>query len=103
MLRESNIFTSTLYDYNSDDSFFMFFTDDNVIFRPVFGVFNAAAGISQSVLGLLTWPFDSGKNLELGMAGILMSLPELFYFNIRKGTYKYLSYSQFLHDGMLHQ
>jgi len=103
ILRESNTLTSTLYDYNSDDSFFMFFTDDNVIFRPVFGVFNAAAGISQSVLGLLTWPFDSGKNLELGMAGILMSLPELFYFNIRKGTYKYLSYSQFLHDGMLHQ
>lgn len=101
ILRESNTLTSTLYDYNSDDSFFIFFTDDNVIFRPVFGVFNVAAGISQSLLGWLTWPFDSGKNIELGTTGVLMSLPELFYFNIRKGTYKYLSYNQFFHDGML--
>jgi hypothetical protein len=81
----------------------MFFTDDNVIFRPVFGVFNAAAGIGQSVLGLLTWPFDTGKNVESGLTGILMSLPELFYFNIRKGTYKYQSYNQFLREENLYQ
>ena len=98
LLRESNTFTSTLYDYNSDDAFFVFFTDDTLLFRPVFGLFNTAAGIGQSVFGLLSWPFDTGKNLKSGATGILMSLPELLFFNMRKGSYKYLSYSQFVAD-----
>jgi hypothetical protein len=98
LLRESNTFTSTLYDYNSDDAFFVFFTDDTLLFRPVFGLFNTAAGICQSVFGLLSWPFDTGKNLKSGATGVLMSLPELLFFNMRKGSYKYLSYSQFVAD-----
>jgi hypothetical protein len=96
VLRESNTFTSTSYNYNTDDSFFIFFTDDNLLFRPVFGLFNTAAGIGQSVFGLLSWPFDTGKNLKSGTTGVLMSLPELLFFNIRKGSYKYLSYTQFV-------
>ena len=98
VLRESNTITSTLYDYNSDDAFFVFFTDDTLLFRPVFGLFNTAAGIGQSVFGLLSWPFDTGENLKLGVTGVLMSLPELLFFNIRKGSYKYLSYIQFVND-----
>ena len=98
ILRESNTITSTLYDYNSDDALFVFFTDDNLLFRPVFGLFNTAAGIGQSVFGLLSWPFDTGENLKLGVTGVLMSLPELLFFNIRKGSYKYLSYIQFVND-----
>jgi hypothetical protein len=98
VLRESNTFTSTLYAYNPDDAFFVFFTDDNLIFRPIFGLFNTAAGIGQSLFGLLSWPFDAGKNLESGVTGVLMSLPELLFFNMRKGSYKYLSYHQFMND-----
>lgn len=98
LLRESNTLTSTVYDYNSDDAFFVFFTDDTLLFRPVFGLFNTAAGFGQSIFGLLSWPFDTGKNLKSGATGVLMSLPELFFFNMRKGSYKYLSYNQFLID-----
>ena len=97
-LRESNMFSSTLYTYNPDDAFFVFFTDDNLVLRPIFGLFNTAAGIGQSVIGFLSWPFDAGKNLQSGATGVLMSLPELLFFNMRKGSYKYLSYHQFVSD-----
>ena len=100
-LRESNTFTSTLYAYNPDDAFFVFFTDDSLVLRPIFGLFNTAAGIGQSVFGFLSWPFDAGKNLKSGATGVLMSLPELLFFNMRKGSYKYLSYNQFVNDEKL--
>lgn len=98
-LSESNIISSRLYQYNPDDALFVFFTDDRVLLRPVFGVVNTGAGIGQSVYGLFSWPWDSGKNLKSGATGILMSLPELFFFNMRKGSYKYLSFNQLLHAG----
>ncbi|MFZ2168186.1 MAG: hypothetical protein WAW61_00970 [Methylococcaceae bacterium] len=98
LLRESNTFSSTLYPYNSDDAFFVFFTDEHILFRPFFGLFNTVAGIGQSVIGFLSWPIDSGKNLKSGATGILMSLPELVFFNMRKGSYKYLSYNQFVNE-----
>ncbi len=96
-LRESNIVSSRLYRYNPDDALFLFFTDDNVLLRPVMGLVNTAAGIGQGVYGFFSWPLDSGKNLKSGATGILMSLPELFFFNMRKGSYKYLSYNQLTH------
>ncbi|MFZ2406012.1 MAG: hypothetical protein WAW41_12810 [Methylobacter sp.] len=96
-LRESNIISSRLYRYNPDDALFVFFTDDNVMLRPVFGLVNTGAGIGQSVYGVFSWPMDSGKNLQSGATGILMSLPELFFFNMRKGSYKYLSFNQLSH------
>lgn len=97
-LREVNTFTSSIYTYNPDDAFFIFFTDDSLTLRPFFGVFNTAAGLGQSLLGFFSWPFDAGKNLKSGAKGILMSLPELLFFNMRKGSYKYLSYHQFLYN-----
>ncbi len=96
-LRESNIVSSRLYKYNPDDALFVFFTDDNMLFRPLFGLVNTAAGIGQSVYGVFSWPLDSGKNLQSGATGILMSLPELVFFNMRKGSYKYLSFNQLTH------
>jgi hypothetical protein len=63
----------------------------------LFGVVNTAAGIGQSVYGFFSLPLDSGKNLKSGATGILMSLPELFFFNMRKGSYKYLSFNQLTH------
>ena len=93
-LTESNIISSRLYRYNPDDALFVFFTDDNVLLRPVFGLVNTGAGIGQSFYGFFSWPLDAGKNLKSGATGILMSLPELFFFNMRKGSYKYLSFNQ---------
>ncbi len=84
--------------YHSDDAFFVFFTDGDLVFRPVGGLFNTAAGIGQSIWGFLSWPFDAGRNLQSGAKGILMSLPELLFFNMRKGSYKYLSYDRFVND-----
>lgn len=98
-LREANTLTSTLYKYNSDDAFFIFFTDNSPMLRPIFGLFNTVAGMGQSVFGLVSWPYDSGKNLKAGATGILMSLPELLFFNMRKGSYPYLSYNQFVDEG----
>jgi hypothetical protein len=97
-LRESNVFSSTLYTYNADDAFFVFFTDENLLLRPVFGLFNTVAGMGQSLFGFLSWPFDAGQNLKSGATGVLMSLPELLFFNMRKGSYPYLSYNQFVKD-----
>jgi hypothetical protein len=96
-LRESNIISSRLYQYNPDDALFVFFTDDNTLLRPLFGLVNTGAGIGQSVYGVFNWPLDSGENLKSGATGILMSLPELFFFNMRKGSYKYLSFTQLTH------
>lgn len=87
--RESNIFSSSLYNHNPDDAWFVFFTDDAVLLRPLFGAINTLAATSQSVLGLLSWPFDNGKEIKIGARGVLTSLPELAFFNIRKGSYPY--------------
>ncbi|MGR9087997.1 MAG: hypothetical protein ACU841_13105 [Gammaproteobacteria bacterium] len=90
-LKESNVISSSIYRYNPEDALFLFFTDDSVVLRPVFGAFNTVAGIGQLVYGLLSWPLDTGHHLKSGATGILMSLPELMFFNMRKGSYKYLS------------
>ena len=86
-LRESNVFSSSLYRWHGGDPAFVFFTDDLLLARPLAGGFNVAAGLAQSLSGLLTLPWDGGKNLRLGVKGALISLPELFFFNIRKGSF----------------
>jgi hypothetical protein len=87
--RESNIFSSSLYNHNRDDAWFVFFTDDTVLLRPLFGAVNTLAATSQSILGLIRWPFDDGREIKIGVKGMLASLPELAFFNIRKGSYPY--------------
>jgi hypothetical protein len=87
--RESNVFSSSLYNHNPDDAWFVFFTDDTILLRPLFGVVNTLAATSQSLWGLLRWPFDGGREIKIGARGVLTSLPELAFFNIRKGSYPY--------------
>jgi len=89
-LRESNTITSTLYRQNSRDSTFVFFTDDVVVTRPVFGAVNVLTGIAASGVGLVTAPFDRGKRLRAGLRGAFFSLPELVFQNIRKGSFEYV-------------
>ena len=89
-LRESNTITSTLYQRNSRDSAFLFFTDDLVLTRPVFGAVNLITGMAASVVGLVTAPFDGGKILSAGVRGAVFSLPEVLFQNIRKGSFVYV-------------
>jgi hypothetical protein len=85
-LRESNTFTSTSYQRGSNDSFFVFFTDDAPLMRPLFGVVNLVAGLGESILGVLAAPVDRGAILIRGLRGTFVSLPELVFANIRKGS-----------------
>ncbi|HEY3097798.1 MAG TPA: hypothetical protein VGL14_02760 [Methylomirabilota bacterium] len=89
-LRESNTLTSTLYWRNSRDSTFLFFTDDVVVTRPVFGAVNLITGVAASAVGLVTAPFDGGTRLSAGLRGAFFSLPELVFQNIRKGSFQYV-------------
>lgn len=90
-LRESNVLSAELYRYNPDDALFVFFTDDGLLFRPLFGAFNTVTSLAQSILGLFEWPFDAGERLRNGTRGLMMSLPELAFINIRKGSYKFVA------------
>jgi hypothetical protein len=89
-LRESNTLTSTVYRQRPEDSIFLFFTDDAVAPRPIFGALNLATGVAASVAGVLMAPFDRGHTLGAGLRGALFSLPELAFFNVRKGSFDYV-------------
>ncbi len=86
-LRESNTLTSTLYRRAPDDSVFLFFTDDAIPARPLLGALNVVAGLGVAAAGLATLPVDGGRLLNAGLKGALFSLPELAFFNIRKGSF----------------
>jgi hypothetical protein len=88
-LRESNTLSSTIYRRNDLDPFFLFFTDDAVAPRPLFGALNVVAGVGQTTVGLLRAPFDRGATLWSGIRGVAFSLPELFFVNLRKGVLEY--------------
>ena len=85
-LRESNTLTARSYRRGHQDSYFVFFTDDTLLLRPLFGAVNLVAASFESLWGLLRLPLDRGDTLSSGLEGALMSLPELVFWNIRKGT-----------------
>ncbi len=87
--RESNTLSSTIYRRHDGDGLFLFFTDDRPLLRPLFGAFNLAAGVAQSLYGVVRAPFDGGRTLRAGVAAAGYSLPELLFVNIRKGTLRY--------------
>ena len=89
-LRECNVVTSTIYRRNADDSFFVLFTDDVAVLRPVFGVVNLAAGLGAGAVGLALLPVDGGHTLMAGLRGALFSVPELAFVNLRKGSFDYV-------------
>lgn len=90
-LRESNTLTSTIYQHPPQDSPFLFFTDDTLLLRPVFGLFNLLTGFGQTLLGLAALPVEGSNRLSLGVKGILFSLPELAFVNLRKGSMEYIA------------
>jgi len=88
-LRESNTLSSTVYRRNGRDSFFLFFTDDALPLRPLYGALNVAAGAGEMAFGVLRAPLDRGRTLWSGLKGVAFSLPELAFVNLRKGTLDY--------------
>ena len=76
-----------LFRVQPRDSIFLFFTDDAVLPRPLFGAVNLVTGLAASAAGLAMLPVDGGEMLWAGLRGALFSLPELIFRNIRKGTF----------------
>ncbi|MGY6277011.1 hypothetical protein [Methylomonas sp. MgM2] len=89
-LTESNTITSSLYQWHGTDAAFVFFTQDSIWLRPFMGGVNLAVAIGQTLYGLFALPLDTGENLQKSMKGIFVSVPELFFFNIRKGSFPHL-------------
>ncbi len=86
-LRESNTFTSRIYRPNPKDSFFVFFSGSPIWIRPLAGLGNLVAGLGGTGMGLLIAPWDGGELAMRGLRGIAMSVPELFFFSVRKGSF----------------
>jgi hypothetical protein len=90
-LREFNTLSSSIYKHLPGDTPFLFFTDDVIWPRPLYGLANTVCGGLISAAGLLTLPVDQGALTKKGLRGLLFSFPELFFFNIRKGSFNYVS------------
>ncbi|MDX2167341.1 MAG: hypothetical protein SF182_09770 [Deltaproteobacteria bacterium] len=90
-LAEHTTLTAAGYRPSGRDSTFLFFTDDTVAARPLFGAANLAVGLADGTVGLATWPFDGARRLTAGFKGALFSLPELAFVSLRKGTSAYVT------------
>lgn len=92
-LRESNTLTSTVYQPRAGDSAFLMFTEHGFWTRPLFGALNLGYGLGAAAAGVVTAPADAGELLREGLNGMLFSLPELAFWNIRKGSFSELNLS----------
>lgn len=77
-----------LYQPRPEDSAFLLFTDDTFWPRPLFGTINLLYAMGATSAGLFMAPLDQGDGLKQGLRGALFSLPELLFWNIRKGSYE---------------
>ena len=89
-LREANTLTSTVYKGMRADGAFLLFTDDVFWARPLYGALNLGYGLASAGVGIFTLPADGGARVSRGLRGAFFSLPELFFFNIRKGSFEYV-------------
>jgi hypothetical protein len=88
-LRESNVLTARSYERSDDDPIFLFFTDDVLVRRPLYGIANLAVGVGGTLAGLAWLPVDHGATLRAGLNGALFSVPEIAGINIRKGSFAF--------------
>lgn len=82
---------SPIYKPNPFDHSFLFFTDDKLYSRPLYGLSNLVWGIGYTATGILWIPLDYGQTVSKGSESIFYSLPELIFFNIRKGHFPYIT------------
>ena len=95
---ESNTLTSKYYKFNNEDSLFIFFTDDVIWQRPIYGILNLAVGVGEVIFGIGILPIDKGKRFVKGLQGVFFSGPELLFFNVRKGTFIYEGKPEWLEE-----
>jgi len=86
-LREFNTISSTIYKPSLSDSSFLIFTDDAFFLRPLFGALNVVWSLFPTASGLVSMPFDGAKRFKYGFWGIVYSVPEILFVNIRKGSF----------------
>ncbi|TGL59904.1 hypothetical protein EHQ62_16190 [Leptospira jelokensis] len=86
-IRERIVFTSEIYQPNPLDHSFLFFTEESIWNRPILGFANVIWGIGYTGMGIVKSPMDKGKAFIEGTETIFYSIPELFFFNIRKGHF----------------
>jgi hypothetical protein len=86
-LREANTVSSTIYTPRPADGSFLLFTSDVFWARPLYGAINLAWALGDGSLGLLAAPFDRGRRVVGAGKGVLFSLPELAFINVRKGSF----------------
>jgi hypothetical protein len=86
-LQEGNTLSSTLYTPRTEDTPFLFFTDDQSWARPLLGVGNLGWAAVYSLGGIFSLATGNVEPFYQGLRGMFYSLPELFFANIRKGTY----------------
>ena len=89
-LGESVTFTSSIYTPRWRDGTFLFFTDDVFWRRPVLGFANLGFAAGSGVVGVLAAPLDGARRARAAGSGLWYSLPELAFFNIRKGTFEWV-------------
>jgi hypothetical protein len=89
-LGESVTFASTIYAPRWRDGSFLFFTDDVFWRRPLLGLANLGFAAGGGVVGLATAPFDGARRARAAGSGLWYSLPELLFFNVRKGTFEWV-------------
>jgi len=99
-LRESNTWTSTVYQPSIADDAFFFFADGTPWTRPLLGTANLVYGLGQATVGLATAPFDRGRRAWSGLRGAFYSAPEMVGFSIRKGRYDLLPEPIARHSGV---
>ncbi len=90
--QESNTLTSAIYFPWENDSAFLFFTQEMILFRPILGTVNFLYAAISSLGGIVWFPVDEGLLLKRSLRGMVFSLPELAFFNIRKGTFPTVVY-----------
>ncbi|RYU61385.1 hypothetical protein EWI61_05185 [Methylolobus aquaticus] len=87
-LAEATTATSALYEPRPGDTRFLFFTEDWPWLRPLLGSLNLGYGLLHAGGGVVTAAYDKGERVGEGLRGVLFSLPELAFFNIRKGSFE---------------
>lgn len=89
--QESFVPTSKIYITNPIDHPFLFFTEETIWNRPLLGMANAVYGIGYTGMGVFSAPFDKGSRFSKGTESVFYSLPELVFFNIRKGHFPFIA------------
>jgi hypothetical protein len=89
-LGEAITYSSSIYTPRWRDGSFLFFTDDVFWRRPLLGLANFGFAAGSGVFGVAAAPFDGARRARAAGSGLWYSLPELVFFNIRKGTFDWV-------------